>query len=69
MQNQPNAPTEKTVRHGTITDRFFKELQGKRIRKRPGTATPQASRVYSPALTWLSLVGLLLSRAQLRFAR
>jgi hypothetical protein len=67
MQNQPDQPavgappTGKTVRIGTITNRFFKELQDNRIRNRPGKATPQASRVYSPALTWLSLVVLLLT--------
>ena len=33
MQNQPNAPTGKTVRRGTSTERFFKEWQGKRIEK------------------------------------
>jgi hypothetical protein len=30
---------------------------------------PEPSRDHSPALTWLSLVGLLFSRAQLRFTR
>ncbi len=37
--------------------------------KGPRARRPQARRAHSPALTWLSLVGLLLSRAQLRFAR
>ena len=32
-------------------------------------AGPRAPRVHSPGLTWLSLVGLLSSRARLRFTR
>src|SRR5262245_49842440 len=40
-----------------------------RKRKRPEAVLPRAVRVHSPALTWLSLVELLRSRAQLRFAR
>ena len=34
-----------------------------------GAVRPQVRRDHSPALTWLSLVGLLPSRAQLRFTR
>jgi len=42
------------------------------LEKRALTAQEMAARAlrgHSPALTWLSLVGLLRSRAQLRFAR
>ena len=38
-------------------------------RREPGALRPQVPRDHSPVLTWLSLVGLLPSRAQLRFAR
>jgi len=38
-------------------------------RKRPEACDAPGLRVHSPALAWLSLVALLLSRAQLCFAR
>jgi len=38
-------------------------------RERPGRHRDRADRNHSPDLTWLSLGGLLLSRARLRFAR
>ena len=38
-------------------------------KKRPGTLLPRALRVHSPALAWLSLGGLLRSRARFRFTR
>ena len=38
-------------------------------RKEPGSRNCRADRNHSPDLIWLSLVGMLPSRAQLRFAR
>ena len=53
--------------------RGLEELQGKRMslvtEKGPGVLSLQARRKHSPALTWLSLVELLPSRAQLRFTK
>jgi hypothetical protein len=40
-----------------------------RKRKRPWWQKPPGPAGHSPALVWVSLVGLLASRARLRFAR
>ena len=52
---------------------ILEERQGKRMsvvaEKGPGALSLQARRKHSPALTWLSLVELLPSRAQLRFTK
>ena len=42
------------------------EVEGK---KRPWRQKPPGPAGHSPALVWVSLVGLLASRARLRFAR
>ena len=46
-----------------------KRMMSQRQKTGPGHSGPEPVRVHSPALAWLSLVGLLLSIAQLRFAR
>jgi hypothetical protein len=57
MQNQPNAPTGKTVQHGKITNRFFEDIQGKRIKKRPRTATSRARGFILPPWPDYPLLG------------
>jgi hypothetical protein len=71
-RSRPNGMT--TVKRGRDwRRRFSEEWQGKRMRDKekigPGRLAPQAVRKHSPALARLSLVGLLLSRARLRFTR
>lgn len=57
FQNQPNAPTGKIVCRGTITNRFFQELQGKRTKKRPRTATSRACGFILPPWPDYPLLG------------
>ena len=62
--------------HGEVARRFaaqvFEGWQGQMNGVKRGRSRRQSGRDragHSPALTWLSLVGLLLSRARLRFTR
>ena len=78
-QNQPNAPTGKSRRCGWATGGFLRHgsgVQGGRKRtalggigrRGPDDHASHGARLRAPSAQ-LSLVGLLLSRAQLRFAR